>query len=133
MPSSSIPRTIFIGTRLFPVPAKPHRRRCIAALARCGANSPWWDWTRGRVQLKGAKACLETPVRGTDIVSIVDIAKGGLRFVSSKRYERGDWLRVAAPYTAGGNNIFVSAEIVRVHKAAGDGLPGEYALKFRPT
>lgn len=54
-----------------------------------------------RIQLKGAKACLQTPVRGTDVAVVVDISRGGLRFVSSKRYEPGDWLRVAAPYTEG--------------------------------
>ena len=86
-----------------------------------------------RIQLKGAKACVETPVRGTDIVVVVNMSKGGLCFVSSKRYERGDWMKVAVPYTPGGNNIFVPAEIVRVHKSAGHGFPGEYALVFRPT
>jgi hypothetical protein len=86
-----------------------------------------------RVQLKGAKACVETPVRGTDVVLVVNMSKGGLRFVSSKRYEFGDWMKVAVPYTPGGNNIFVPAEIVRVLKSAAHGMPGEYALVFRPV
>jgi hypothetical protein len=89
------------------------------------------DRKSGRIQLKGAKACLQTPVRGTEVAVVVDISRGGLRFVSSKRYERGDWLRVAAPYTEGGTNIFVPAEIVRIGKRAADGMPGEYALMFR--
>jgi hypothetical protein len=84
-----------------------------------------------RIQLKGAKACLQTPVRGTDVAVVVDISKGGLRFVSSKNYERGDWLRVAVPYTEGGTNIFVPAEIVRIEKRAAGSMPGVYALKFR--
>ncbi len=84
-----------------------------------------------RIQLKGAKACVQTPVRGTDVVVVVDISRGGLRFVSSKRYARGDWMRVAAPYTEGGTNIFVPAEIVRIAKRAADGMPGEYVLMFR--
>jgi len=86
-----------------------------------------------RIELKGAKACVQTPVRGTDIVLVVNMSKGGLCFVSSKRYQRGDWMKVAAPYTAGGNNIFVPAEIVRVHRRMADGMPGEYALVFRST
>jgi hypothetical protein len=84
-----------------------------------------------RVQLRSAKACVETPVRGIDIVVVVDMSKGGLRFVSTRRYECGDWMRVAVPYIPGANNIFVSAEVVRVHKGAADGVPGEYALIFR--
>lgn len=86
-----------------------------------------------RVQLKGAKACVETPVRGTEVVLVVNMSKSGLRFLSSKRYERGDWMKVAVPYTPGGNNIFVPAEIVRIHKNAANGIPGEYALRFRPA
>jgi hypothetical protein len=86
-----------------------------------------------RIQLKGAKACVETPVRGPDVVVVVNMSRGGLRFVSSKRYDRGDWMKVAAPYTPGGNNIFVPAEIVRIHKHPADGMPGEYALIFRST
>jgi hypothetical protein len=76
---------------------------------------------------------VQTPVRGTDIVLVVNMSRGGLRFLSSKRYDRGDWMKVAAPYTLGGNNIFVPAEIVRIHKSAVDGMLGEYALKFRST
>ena len=86
-----------------------------------------------RIQFRGAKACVQTPVRGTDIVLVVNMSRDGLRFVSSKRYERGDWMKVAAPYTAGGNNIFVPAEIVRVHRRLADGMPGEYALVFRSS
>lgn len=89
------------------------------------------DRKSSRIQLKGAKVCLQTPVRGTDVAVVVDISRGGLRFVSSKGYERGDWLRVAAPYTEGGTNIFVPAEIVRIEKRAANGMPGEYALMFR--
>lgn len=74
---------------------------------------------------------MQTPVRGADVAVVVDISRGGLRFVSFKRYERGDWMRVAAPYTEAGTNIFVPAEIVRVQKRAAAGLPGEYALMFR--
>lgn len=53
--------------------------------------------------------------------------------MSSKSYEPGDWLRVAAPYIEGGTNIFVPAEIVRIEKRAADGMPGEYALVFRSS
>jgi hypothetical protein len=86
-----------------------------------------------RIQFKGAKACLQTPVRGTDVVLMVNMSRSGLRFVSSKRYDTGDWMKVAAPYTPGGNNIFVPAEIVRIHRRPADGIPGEYALIFRST
>lgn len=89
------------------------------------------DRKSSRIQLKNAKACMQTPVRGTDVAVVVDISRGGLRFVSFKRYERGDWMQVAAPYTEGGTNIFVPAEIVRVQKRAAAGMPGEYALMFR--
>jgi hypothetical protein len=88
--------------------------------------------TSSRVQLRGAKACVQCNGRADEVV-IVNISRGGLRFVSCNRYNRGEWLRVAAPHTAGGNNIFVGAEIVRVQNRAGDGIQCEYALVFRSS
>ena len=97
-----------------------HSRQPVSVLPLAGYIEPLQPKPRtknerksARIQLKGAKACVQTPVRGTDIVLVVNMSRGGLRFVSSKRYERGDWMKVAVPYTAGGNNIFVPAEIVR--------------------
>jgi PilZ domain len=84
-----------------------------------------------RVQLKGGKACVESVGLGSDIVAVVDLSKGGLRFLSFKRYHPGDGVRVAVPYTVAGNNIFVTAEIVRMQKVRSDCIPGEYALVFR--
>ena len=86
-----------------------------------------------RVQLKGVKACVESVQRGSDIVVVVDLSKGGLRFLSFKQYHRGDEVRVAVPYTVAGNNIFVAAEIVRMQKVRSDCIPGEYALVFRSS
>jgi PilZ domain len=118
-----------------PAATEPDAALPIAAPINPSAASPGKKDQRksARVQLKGAKACLETPVRGTDVVAVINISKGGLRFVSGKNYELGDWMKVSVPYTPGGNNIFVAAEIVRVVRAAGNGVPGEYALKFRPV
>jgi hypothetical protein len=88
--------------------------------------------TSSRVHLKRMRACVQCNGRADEVL-IVNMSRGGLRFVSCNRYTRGDWLRVAAPYIAGGNNIFVGAEIVRVQKHAGDGTAGEYALAFRSS
>ncbi len=65
-----------------------------------------------------------------DIVDIVDMSKRGLRFYSSKLYVAGSLLQVAVPYTLGGNNIFSSARILRLHRRPTPQSMGEYALEI---
>ncbi len=62
----------------------------------------------------GLKACIRSFAHGDDIVTCEDISRGGLRFKSCKPYTEEFKIEVAAPYSAGAQNIFVPAEIVHV-------------------
>ena len=60
------------------------------------------------------KACVRSFAHGDDIVTCEDISRGGLRFRSRKPYTEKFKVEVAAPYSAGAQNIFVPAEVVHV-------------------
>jgi hypothetical protein len=83
-----------------------------------------------RVKMRAAKACIMQPNLPDDIVDVLDVSRGGLRFTSLHEYQRGTWVQVAVPYTPGGANIFVSARIVRVQGVKGDNQRREYGLQY---
>ena len=60
------------------------------------------------------KACVRTANAGNDIVTIRDVSRHGLCFVSPGKYFAGDDIEVAVPYSPDGGNIFLRARIVRV-------------------
>lgn len=60
------------------------------------------------------KACVRSFTFGDDIVACEDISRGGLGFKSRNQYLEKIKIEVAAPYSPGGQNIFVPAEIVHV-------------------
>lgn len=61
-------------------------------------------------------ACIRSFVFGDDIVTCEDMSRGGLRFKSRKLYIPNAQIEVAAPYSLGSQNIFVSARIVHVQE-----------------
>jgi hypothetical protein len=60
------------------------------------------------------KACIRRRGFLDDIVECIDMAKGGLSFKSTQRYEEKSAVDIAVPYEAGTPGIFVSAQIVYV-------------------
>lgn len=82
-----------------------------------------------RLQLK-MKACIPPPdgFGNDDVVEVLDISKGGVRFRSVRRYMVGQWLQIAVPYTHGAANIFTQARIAWRSAAVGDFI--EYGLKY---
>jgi hypothetical protein len=62
------------------------------------------------------KACVRSFAHGDDIVTCEDVSRGGLCFKSRKPYVKNFKVEVAAPYTAGVQNFFSSAEIVHVQE-----------------
>jgi hypothetical protein len=64
-----------------------------------------------------------------DIVDVVDLSKGGMRFTSHKFYKVGMLVEFAVPYTAHNTNIFVAGKILRVHQRP-TSFPGEYAMEI---
>jgi PilZ domain len=60
------------------------------------------------------KACVRSQGSLEEIVTCEDISRGGLRFKGKQRYSEGQTIEIAAPYDAGGQNIFVPARIAFV-------------------
>jgi PilZ domain len=79
-----------------------------------------------RAKLK-LTACIRKP--GTEeVVPIVDVSRGGLRFKTQRLYAAGNCVQVAVPFTKDAANIFVPAQIVWQDRTAGP--EREYGLKY---
>lgn len=61
--------------------------------------------------------CIRSNEYNDDIVRSRNASRGGLCFESTRVYANGWKIEVAIPYTPGGANIFLSAQIVRVQAA----------------
>ena len=60
------------------------------------------------------KACIRSYTFGDDVVDCEDMSRGGLRFRTRKAYTEKMDVEVAAPYSPGGQDIFVRAQIIHV-------------------
>jgi hypothetical protein len=79
---------------------------------------------RARLKLT---ACIRKP-GSEEIVPIVDVSRGGLRFRSERIYAAGNWVQVAVPFTMNSANIFVPAQVIWHDGAVGP--DHEYGLKY---
>jgi hypothetical protein len=79
---------------------------------------------RARLKLT---ACIRKP-GSEEVVPIVDVSRGGLRFRSEHIYATGNWVQVAVPFTMNAANIFVPAQVIWQDDAAGP--DHEYGLKY---
>jgi hypothetical protein len=79
-----------------------------------------------RAKLK-LTACIRKP-GSEEVVPIVDVSRGGLRFRSEHIYAAGNWVQVAVPFTMNAANIFVPAQVIWHDDAAGP--DHEYGLKY---
>jgi hypothetical protein len=77
-----------------------------------------------RITLRQAKACVVFPGTNPDIVELINISRGGLCFRSHRVYPVGGIICVAAPYTHGSTNVFVSGRIRRIVRDTWGGLYG---------
>jgi hypothetical protein len=66
-----------------------------------------------RVAMKKITACIRQAGFEEQIVRVVDLSRGGLRFRSPNTYYEGSRIEVAVPYSRDGANIFVPARIIR--------------------
>jgi hypothetical protein len=66
-------------------------------------------------------ACVRSTRFGQDLVKVRNISRGGLCFVSPWEYIQGETIEVAVPYSPGGGNIFLPANIVRVQLLVSQG------------
>ncbi len=83
-----------------------------------------------RISMKNAKACLHRKGFADDIVTVVDLSRGGVRFLSLVDYTPGAVVEVAVPYTAGGANVFTPGKIVRVKCRPTADIPGDFGLEY---
>lgn len=65
-----------------------------------------------RINVK-MRACIRHPGFGDELVEVENVSRGGLCFVSPKRYLNGSSVEVALPFEPGAANVFVPARVVR--------------------
>jgi hypothetical protein len=73
-----------------------------------------------RIKLK-VNVCLRNPAYGEEVVSTVNVSRGGFRFLSRKDYPIGTVVEAALPYSPGAANIFTPARIVYKEAGAREG------------
>jgi hypothetical protein len=83
-----------------------------------------------RVPYRGTRAYIISDNVPGVFVDVVEISRGGLRFVSIERFDQQAAVSVAIHYIAGGQNIFQDGLIVRAWHERTGMLPNEYAAKF---
>jgi PilZ domain len=60
------------------------------------------------------KASVRSPQFGEEIVSTVNISRGGIAFKSSRGYDEGMLVQIAVPYAPQGGNIFTAARVTHI-------------------
>lgn len=88
------------------------------------------DRRYARIAMKKMKACIKRVGSADDVVIVLDMSRGGIRFQSFRNYDAGMMLEVAVPYTDGGANVFTSAQIVRVGSPPRETFPGDFAAAY---
>jgi hypothetical protein len=83
-----------------------------------------------RISMKNTKACIRRAGYADDVVDVLDLSRGGVHFISHVDYYRDTSVEVAVPYTNGGSNVFVPAEIVRIQCRPTSGIPGDFGLRY---
>jgi hypothetical protein len=103
-----------VGQKPAPAPPAVEETPLLAAAAKPAVRA---ENKRKHLRTKvNFKACVRSFAFGDDIVTCEDISRGGLRFKSRKQYLEKFKIEVAVPYSPGGQNIFVPAEIVHVQE-----------------
>jgi hypothetical protein len=59
--------------------------------------------------------CVRQPGSDPDVMQVLDMSRGGVRFESKRVYRKFSWVEIAVPYIGGGAaEVFVPGRIVRV-------------------
>ncbi len=83
-------------------------------------------FTRTNLRKQG---CVRQPGSDPDIVNVLDMSRGGVRFESKRRYRRFSWVEIAVPYIGGGAaEVFVPGRIARIIERS-DGKR-EYGIEY---
>lgn len=74
-------------------------------------------------------ACVRQPGSDPDVVQVLDMSRGGIRFESKRSYRRFSWVEIAVPYIGGGAaEVFVPGRIARVLE--GKGSKHQYGVEY---
>lgn len=96
------------------------RRSAGAAVAPAAPAAPLPSTARTQDQRKhprmslNVRACVRSPQFGEEMVSTVNISRGGVAFKSSWGYRAGMTVQVSVPYSPEGANIFTAARVARI-------------------
>ena len=73
--------------------------------------------------------CVRQPGSEPDVVKVLDMSRGGVRFESKRIYRRFSWVEIAVPYIGGGAaEVFVPGRIARIVERK-DGKQ-EYGIEY---
>jgi hypothetical protein len=86
--------------------------------------------SRDRIHVE-AVGCVRHPDRGNEVVVVIELARGGLRFYSASEYPEESRVEIAVPYSSKAPNIYMPAKIVSSRKGVGKGvLEYEYGVAY---
>lgn len=88
------------------------------------------DRKHQRISMRNTRACIRRPGYPDDVVEVLDLSCGGVHFISHVDYYKGTMVEVAVPYTSGGANVFVPAEVARIQCRPTSGIPGDFGLRY---
>jgi len=88
------------------------------------------DRKHSRIAMKNTRACIRRRGAKDEVVEVVDVSRGGVRFRTYIDYPKDASLDIAVPYTEGGLNVFVPARIVRKNTHPTADTIGEFAIKY---
>lgn len=73
--------------------------------------------------------CVRQPGSDPDVVQVLDMSRGGVRFESKRVYRRFSWVEIAVPYIGGGAaEVFVPGRIARIIERQDGKL--EYGIEY---
>jgi PilZ domain len=83
-----------------------------------------------RIAMKNTRACIRCRGANDEVVDVVDVSRGGVRFSTYIDYPKDANVEIAVPYTEGGLNVFVPARIVRKNTNPTADSAGEFAVQY---
>ena len=108
---------------------KPGEDMVVPAHDKTKAPEPGVDKRKHRRLKMQTNGCIREPGVEENVVAVVDVSRGGVKFRTPKKYAVHKWVEIAVPYTRGAANIFVPARITWV-KTGNPGDWNEYGLAY---
>ncbi len=84
--------------------------------------APWQEKRKNKRLALRLSACIRSGEHGDDVVTTLNVSKGGFGFKSAKRYALGMRVEVCVPYSPGPGNIFSAARIASARPLPNEGV-----------